>query len=187
MSTIQLPFPTKLAARYYAEHEALTVHVTKTERALCRKYIHLIQDELPGYIMAFARELLFTHHLRWQAYEIIAAHKDAFHDLDGAKLEELGQGINSWWTVDSFARTLSGPAWRDGMIPDAIHDEGTVTHLTFPVEADVSLGGRFYLAESTGPDRVFDRDLERQGSVRAEWDRPQAGGYNRAGGYRRSS
>ncbi len=27
---------------------------------------------------------------------------------------------------------------EDGMIPDAIHDEGTVTHLTFPVEADVT-------------------------------------------------
>ncbi len=26
----------------------------------------------------------------------------------------------------------------DGMIPDAIHDEGTVTHLTFPIEADVT-------------------------------------------------
>jgi hypothetical protein len=26
----------------------------------------------------------------------------------------------------------------DGMIPDAIHDEGVVTHLTFPVEADVT-------------------------------------------------
>jgi glycogen debranching enzyme len=27
---------------------------------------------------------------------------------------------------------------EDGMIPDAIHDEGTVTHLDFPVEADVT-------------------------------------------------
>jgi hypothetical protein len=26
----------------------------------------------------------------------------------------------------------------EGMIPDAVHDEGTVTHLTFPVEADVT-------------------------------------------------
>ncbi len=26
----------------------------------------------------------------------------------------------------------------DGMIPDAVHDEGTVTHLTYPVEADVT-------------------------------------------------
>jgi putative isomerase len=27
---------------------------------------------------------------------------------------------------------------EDGMIPDAVHDEGTVTHLTYPVEADVT-------------------------------------------------
>ena len=27
---------------------------------------------------------------------------------------------------------------EDGMIPDAVHDEGTVTHLDFPVEADVT-------------------------------------------------
>jgi len=26
----------------------------------------------------------------------------------------------------------------DGLIPDAVHDEGTVTHLTFPIEADVT-------------------------------------------------
>jgi len=26
----------------------------------------------------------------------------------------------------------------DGMIPDAIHDEGTVTHLNVPVDADVT-------------------------------------------------
>ena len=34
------------------------------------------------------------------------------------KLEALGKGINSWSTVDAFARTLSGPAWRDGLIED---------------------------------------------------------------------
>lgn len=27
---------------------------------------------------------------------------------------------------------------EDGMIPDAIHDEGTITHLTIPIEADVT-------------------------------------------------
>ena len=27
---------------------------------------------------------------------------------------------------------------EDGMIPDAVHDEGTVTRLTFPIEADVT-------------------------------------------------
>jgi putative isomerase len=35
-------------------------------------------------------------------------------------------------------RILIDHQCEDGMIPDAVHDEGTVTHLTFPVEADVT-------------------------------------------------
>ncbi len=35
-------------------------------------------------------------------------------------------------------RILMDHQREDGMIPDAIHDEGTVTHLDFPVEADVT-------------------------------------------------
>jgi 3-methyladenine DNA glycosylase AlkD len=35
-------------------------------------------------------------------------------------LEELGQGMDSWWTVDAFARTLSGPAWLAGQISDEL-------------------------------------------------------------------
>jgi glycogen debranching enzyme len=35
-------------------------------------------------------------------------------------------------------RILLDHQLENGMIPDAIHDEGTVTHLTFPVEADVT-------------------------------------------------
>jgi len=45
-------------------------------------------------------------------------HPGAFHSMGADELEELGQGINSWWSVDSFARTLSGPSWRDGLVPD---------------------------------------------------------------------
>jgi putative isomerase len=35
-------------------------------------------------------------------------------------------------------RVLLDHQRADGMIPDAVHDEGTVTHLDFPVEADVT-------------------------------------------------
>lgn len=28
--------------------------------------------------------------------------------------------MNSWWSVDSFARTLAGPAWRDGLINERV-------------------------------------------------------------------
>ncbi len=46
-----------------------------------------------------------------------------------------------------------------GMIPDAIHDEGTVTHLAFPVEADVTkpplLAWAVWKLYETGGDREF--------------------------------
>jgi 3-methyladenine DNA glycosylase AlkD len=79
-----------------------------------------VRKASPEYVLAFARQLLFTHGHRWQAYEMIQAHKAAFHSLGADELEELGQGINSWWKVDSFARTLSGPVWRSGQVSDEL-------------------------------------------------------------------
>ncbi len=47
----------------------------------------------------------------------------------------------------------------DGMIPDAVHDEGTVTHLTFPIEADVTkpplLGWTVWKLYESDGDREF--------------------------------
>ena len=115
--------PIELASAFHAELTSLSLHDTKTERALCRKYAALVQDAPSGIVLTFAHELLFTHGHRWQAYEIIATHKSAFYSLDVVKLELLGQGINSWWTVDSFARTLSGPAWVAGLVPNELFVE----------------------------------------------------------------
>ncbi|HLE27133.1 MAG TPA: trehalase family glycosidase [Anaerolineales bacterium] len=48
---------------------------------------------------------------------------------------------------------------EDGMIPDAVHDEGTVTRLTFPVEADVTkpplVGWAAWKLYETDGDREF--------------------------------
>lgn len=112
--------PAELVDGFNTEHRALPVHNTNTERAITRKYSSILRQAPSGYVMAFARELLFKKDLRWQAYEVIAAHPGAFHRLGEMELEELGQGINSWWTVDAFARTLSGPAWRVGLVPDEL-------------------------------------------------------------------
>jgi 3-methyladenine DNA glycosylase AlkD len=112
--------PAELAAAFDSEHRDLAIHITNTERAICRKYSGLIRQSSPEYVLAFARQLLFTHGHRWQAYELIQAHKATFCLLGAAELEELGEGINSWWTADSFARTLSGPAWRDGLVSDQL-------------------------------------------------------------------
>ena len=119
-SDLELPSPAELASAFDAEHNALTIHNTATERAICRKYSILVRNASPEYVLAFARQVLFKHGHRWQAYELLQAHESAFHSLGAEELEELGKGINSWWSTDSFARTLSGPAWRDGLVTDSL-------------------------------------------------------------------
>ncbi len=120
MPSWQEASPAELAAKFDVEHQALAVHVTETERAICKKYSHLLRDAPAEYILEFGRQLLFKYSHRWQAYELIAGHKPAFLALTVKLLEEFGSGINSWWSVDSFARTLSGPAWREGLAPDEL-------------------------------------------------------------------
>lgn len=112
-----------LALAFDGEHKALPIHITHTERALRRKYSQLLNQAPPDYVLDFARQLVFTYGHRWQAYELVAGHKAAFNSLGRQELEELGQGINSWWAVDSFARALSGPAWREGLVEDDIFFE----------------------------------------------------------------
>jgi 3-methyladenine DNA glycosylase AlkD len=51
---------------------------------------------------------------------LIRGHPAAFECLGPGELEQLGQGISHWWTVDAFARTLSGPAWLSGLISDEL-------------------------------------------------------------------
>ena len=113
-----LPDPRILASEMDAAIRCLTRQYTPVIRSIRRSYSQKIESASPEYVLEFARQLFFKHGQRWNAYEIIAGHKAAFRGLGAAELEELGHGINSWWTVDSFARTLSGPAWLNGQIAD---------------------------------------------------------------------
>lgn len=96
------------------------MHNTASERAISRKYGKMISDAPAEYLLETAHELLFNYGHRWQAYELIARHKEAYRSLDAEQLERLGRGIDSWWATDAFARTLSGPLWRDGLVQDGL-------------------------------------------------------------------
>jgi 3-methyladenine DNA glycosylase AlkD len=110
-----------VAARLDAELRALPVRNTPNMRAVCHQLFRDLAPASPEAILALARELLQGYDdYRWIAYELIASHPETFQRLGQAELEELGRGINSWWTVDSFARTLSGPAWLKRQVPDAL-------------------------------------------------------------------
>jgi 3-methyladenine DNA glycosylase AlkD len=71
-----------------------------------------------AFVLELAMELINSHNQRWLAYELIRYHKGAFREIGEAELGELGQGMSSWDEVDSFARTLSGPAWMNGQVTD---------------------------------------------------------------------
>jgi 3-methyladenine DNA glycosylase AlkD len=112
----------EIAAEIAADIRALPVHNTPSERGIRVKYSQQLKQAAPESVLDVARALLREYGRRGSAYELIRYHRAAFQSLGAAELEELGQGIDSWWSVDSFARTLSGPAWLNGqMSDDVIH------------------------------------------------------------------
>ena len=114
------PDPETLAKEITAEIKHLPKQNTSAIRSIRQSYSEKVKLANPEYILLLARLLCFKHDLRWVAYEIIADNRAAFRILCTVELEEFGHGINSWWTVDFFARTLSGPAWQYGQISDDI-------------------------------------------------------------------
>jgi 3-methyladenine DNA glycosylase AlkD len=110
----------RLAAVMDAEMRSLRMRNTPAMRAVRRKYSQILQDVHPNLIFQIATDLCKVDSYRWLAYELIREHPAAFERLGPDELEELGRGINSWWTVDAFARTLSGPAWLQGQVPDTL-------------------------------------------------------------------
>jgi 3-methyladenine DNA glycosylase AlkD len=69
-------------------------------------------------MLEVTRLLIHERGYRGMAYELLAAHVGAYASLTRESVEQLGAGIDSWSAVDSFARTLAGPAWRDGLLSD---------------------------------------------------------------------
>ena len=110
----------RLAAEMAADIRALPAHDSASERRVVQHYTQRIALTDASFVLELAQELLERYACRWQAYELIAGHPAAFHSLGPAELEAFGRGIDSWWAVDSFARSLAGPAWCAGQAPDAL-------------------------------------------------------------------
>ena len=108
------------ATRIAADIEVLPQKTTATVRKVRRSHSRTLKSEGAALVLDIARELVMCGRLRWVAYELIRNHKPAFESLGDALLDELGQGINSWDSVDAFGRTLSGPAWLHGLASDAL-------------------------------------------------------------------
>lgn len=110
----------KVASAIDAEIRALPVQNTPNVRAIRRSYSRKLKQADPEFVLNLSREILGTYGRRWVAYELVQSHKTAFQSIGAVELEELGQGINSWSSVDAFARILAGPAWLKGQVSDEL-------------------------------------------------------------------
>ena len=101
----------RLAENIEAEAGALCPCNTPNLRAMRRRYSRALKAASPDYVLGLAGALGERGVHPWFGYELIRKHEGAFMRLDETALEELGRGIDSWHTVDAFARILAGPAW----------------------------------------------------------------------------
>jgi len=110
----------EIAAEIDAKIRALSVRNAPNARKIRREYSQKLKQANPEFIFDLARELLEKYGQRWLACELIQKHKAAFQSIGEVELEEFGRGINSWGSVDVFARLLAGPAWLNGQVPDEL-------------------------------------------------------------------
>jgi 3-methyladenine DNA glycosylase AlkD len=117
-----LPAPDHLAAEINARLAALPSPTATAMRAIRAHYSQRLHAATPAFIIRLSLRLLrqSDHLCRFVAYELISHHPPAFESLSPDQLLRLGQGLDSWSTVDGFACYLAGPIWRAGRLPDAI-------------------------------------------------------------------
>lgn len=107
-----------LAEEIAARLQALPSAKTEPVRALRREYSRRMAGSTPQDVLDVALRLLDQH--RFVAYELAHYHPATLRSLGERELALLGRGIASWEAVDTFACYLSGPAWREHQLPDAV-------------------------------------------------------------------
>ncbi len=112
--------PEAVASDIRRRVEAAGRPTTPALRKIRREFSRQLAGAEPRFLLDLARLLLaepgFAN--RFFAYELLAHHRAALAALRARDVEELGRGLDSWGAVDTFAVYISGPAWRDGQVPD---------------------------------------------------------------------
>ena len=108
------------AAEINAGLQSLAVQDTPSIRTIRQAWSRTLRQESGQFVLTVAMALRRRYGYRFVPYELVANHPGAYRRLTKARLEALGSGLDSWSAVDTFARTLAGPAWRDGLADDAL-------------------------------------------------------------------
>lgn len=91
-------------------------------RPVRRKWSKELASASPQEVLRVAHGILTSGEaeFRFVAYELVHFHKPTRASLRRSDVEELAHGMQSWDAVDAFAYYISGPAWRDGQLSDAL-------------------------------------------------------------------
>jgi 3-methyladenine DNA glycosylase AlkD len=95
---------------------ANTVPLRNERKRISREIAPLDRSE----VLRLAHDLLNARLPRFVAYELVLNHAPTLNTLTVAEVEALGEGLDSWGDIDSFACFVSGPAWRAGRLPDRL-------------------------------------------------------------------
>ncbi len=91
-------------------------------RELRREFSKRLKDAASYVVIELGMLLLevprFEH--RFVAYELIHFHPSALDHLNAWQLEKLGRGIANWSAVDCYGLYLSGPVWRERLVPNSL-------------------------------------------------------------------
>jgi len=110
--------PEAIAMLHLSDYEALPEKRAALVWPLRRSFAKALHEAQPTFVLAVARALFRMSTNPGHATCLLMLHKQTFETLRETEIEEFGQGINSWETVDSFGRWLAGPAWLGGQISD---------------------------------------------------------------------
>jgi hypothetical protein len=96
----------------------LPSRTTPAVRTVRREFSRRIATHSTDVVLKVAHLLLDARNdiLRFVAYELVAHHPPTFDSLRETDVLALGQGLDSWSSVDCFAMYLSGPLWLRGRI-----------------------------------------------------------------------
>jgi 3-methyladenine DNA glycosylase AlkD len=109
-----------IAAEIDAAIRALPVHNAPNARQVRRQYSRRLAKAPAEQMIELAHVLREAHRQRWLGLELLRYHRAGFASLGPAEVEALGQGIDSWGSVDTFGRLISGPVWLYGQVPDEL-------------------------------------------------------------------
>jgi 3-methyladenine DNA glycosylase AlkD len=97
---------------------------TAALRGIRREFSRNLRGAEGSFVRNVALQLLAEPqpalHSRFFAYELVAHHPAALAGLGKRDVEALGRGIDHWAAVDTFGSYISGPAWRERQLADAL-------------------------------------------------------------------